>query len=111
MERPMKEHMIVNALRNVMYLLELRYFTKKAYSSFHRNAVDVLLSHVRDVSTQLFISARVLCYIVQMLLVLLPLALNYKSSYLQGDDLHAEAMVYDIQSFPKQLQHVLPDIE
>jgi hypothetical protein len=48
MERPMKEHMIVNALRNVMYLLELRYFTKKAYSSFHRNAVDVLLSHVRD---------------------------------------------------------------
>ena len=62
MERPIKEHMIVNALRNVMYLLELRYFTKKAYSSFHRNAVDVLLSHVRDVSTQLFISARVLCY-------------------------------------------------
>ena len=46
-----------------------------------------------------------------LLLVLLPLALNYKSSYLQGDDLHAEAMVYDIQSFPKQLQHVLPDIE
>ena len=47
-----------------------------------------------------------------LLLVVLPTsALNYKSSYLQGDDLHAEAMVYDIQSFPKQLQHVLPDIE
>ena len=48
MERPMKEYTIVNALRNVMYLLELRYFTKKAYCSFHRNAVDILLSHVRD---------------------------------------------------------------
>ena len=47
-----------------------------------------------------------------LLLVVLPTsALNYKSSYLQGDDLHAEAMVYDIQSFPKQFQHVLPDIE
>ena len=46
-----------------------------------------------------------------LLVVLFTLALNYKSSYLQGDDLHAEAMVYDIQSFPKQLQQVLPDIE
>ena len=34
MERPLKEHIIMNALRNVMYLLELRYFTKKAYSYF-----------------------------------------------------------------------------
>lgn len=75
MERPLKEHIIMNALRNVMYLLELRYFTKKAYSSFHRNAVDVLLSHVRD-----------------------------------GDDLHAEVVIYDGHVIPKELEHVLPEI-
>ena len=62
MERPMKEHILMNALRNVMYLLELRYFTKKAYSSFHRNAVDVLLSHVRDVSKSFLNSSECVTY-------------------------------------------------
>ena len=68
MERPMKEHILMNALRNVMYLLELRYFTKKAYSSFHRNAVDVLLSHVRDVSKSFLNSSEYVTHEIMLLI-------------------------------------------
>jgi len=52
MKRPLKEYMIVNALRNIVYLLEIRYFAAKANDSFHSNAVDMLLSHVKCMSDQ-----------------------------------------------------------